>query len=93
MKEAGKAEPVLPLLDLMAANHAARLGMEIPPTLKREMDRRHRVLAKRHPDPSRMPDEARRRLLAGIPKPSADTLARHQAEWQARAEDVISRYC
>lgn len=85
-------DPVLPLLDLMAANHAARLGMEIPPALKRAVDHRHRVLARRHPNAARMPEDARRRLLDGMPRPSAEALARHEAEWMARAEDVIARY-
>ena len=85
-------DQVLPLLDLMAANHAARLGMDIPPTLRRAMDHRHRVLAQRHPNPTRLPEETRQSLLADIPRPSADALMRHEAEWLARAEDVISRY-
>ncbi len=84
--------PVLPLLDLMAANHAARLGMEIPPTLERAMDHRHRVLARRYPDAARMPEDARRGLLASMPKPPAEAVAQHEAEWLARAKDVIARY-
>lgn len=99
MKRFGKVEraesnldPILPLLDLMAANHAVRLGMEIPPTLKWAMDQRHRVLARRYPSPSRMPEDARRRLLAGMPKPTDKARSQHEAEWLARAEDVITRY-
>jgi hypothetical protein len=76
----------------MAANYAVRLGMKIPPTLKRAMDHRHRVLARRHPKPSRLPEEARRRLLAGIPEPTAEARAQHEAEWLRRATDVIARY-
>lgn len=94
--EIGRVKPnldsVLPLLDLMAANHAARLGMEIPPALKQAMDHRHRVLARRHPNPARMPEDARRTLLADMPRPSAEALAQHKAEWLARAEDVVARY-
>lgn len=40
-----KLDSVLPLLDLMAANHVVRLGMKIPPALKRAMGHRHSVLA------------------------------------------------
>jgi hypothetical protein len=87
-----KLDSVLPLLDLMAANHALRLGMKIPPTLKRAMDHRHRVLSRRHPKPSRLSEAAKRKLLAGIPKPTAETRAQHEAEWLGRAKDVIARY-
>ena len=92
--ERGKANSgsVLPLLDLMAANHAVRLGMEIPPALVRAMDHRHGVLARRYPNAARMPKDARRRLLAGMPKPPAEAVAQHGAEWLARARDVIARY-
>ena len=92
--ERGKpnADPVLPLLDLMAANHAVRLGMEIPPALVRAIDHRHGVLARRYPNAARMPKDARRRLLGGMPKPSAEAAAQHEAEWLARARDVIARY-
>jgi hypothetical protein len=75
-----KLDSVLPLLDLMAANHAVRLGMEIPPALKQAMDHRHRVLARRHPKTSRVPEEARRRFLASVPKPTAEAKAQHEAE-------------
>lgn len=87
-----KLDSVLPLLDLMAANHAIRLGMKIPPALKRAIDHRHRVLARRHPKTSRVPEEARRRFLASIPKPTAEAKAQHEAEWLERAKDVIARY-
>ena len=80
------------MLDLMPANHAVRLGMVIPPALKRAMDHRHRVLARRYPNPSRLPEDARRRLLASMPKPTATARAQHEAEWLARAKDVIARY-
>ena len=94
LKEADRGKPgsVLPLLDLMAANHAVRLGMEIPPALERAMDHRHDVLARRYPNAARMPKDARRRLLAGMPKPPAEAVAQHEAEWLARARDVIARY-
>lgn len=85
-------DPVLPLLDLMAANHAVKLGLEIPPTLVRAMDHRHRVLAERYPNAARLPKDARRKLLTSMPRPPAEAAARHQAEWLARARDVISRY-
>ena len=86
------AGSVMPLLDLMAANHAVRLGMEIPPTLVRAMDHRHGVLARRYPNAARMPKVARRRLLGGMPKPSVEAVAQHEAEWLVRARDVIARY-
>jgi hypothetical protein len=96
LKEVERGKPnagsVLPLLDLMAANHAVRLGMEIPPTLVRAMDHRHGVLARRYPNAARMPKDARRRLLAGMPKPPAEAVAQHEAEWLVRARDVIARY-
>ena len=96
LKEVEHGKPnagsVLPLLDLMAANHAVRLGMEIPPALVRAMDHRHGVLARRYPNAARMPKDARRRLLAGMPKPPAEAVAQHGAEWLARARDVIARY-
>ena len=96
LKEVERGKPnagsVLPLLDLMAANHAVRLGMEIPPALVRAMDHRHGVLARRYPNAARMPKDARRRLLGGMPKPSVEAVAQHEAEWLARARDVIVRY-
>jgi hypothetical protein len=87
-----KLDSVLPLLDLMAANHAVRLGMKIPPALKRAMNHRHRVLARRHPTTSRVPVDTRRRFLASGYKPTAETRAQHEAEWLERARDVIARY-
>jgi hypothetical protein len=39
-----------------------------------------------------MPKDARRRLLGGMPKPSVEAVAQHEAEWLARARDVIARY-
>ena len=96
LKEVERGKPnagsVLPLLDLMAANHAVRLGMEIPPALVRAIDHRHGVLARRYPNAARMPKDARRRLLGGMPKPSVEAVAQHEAEWLARARDVIARY-
>ncbi len=85
-------DSVLPLLDLMAANHAIRSGIKIPLSLKRAIDHRHRVLARRHPKPSRLPKGAKQRLLAGIPEPPEETRAQHEAEWLGRAKDVIVRY-
>ena len=82
----------MPLLDLMAANYALRSGMKLPPTLKRAIAHRHRVMARRHPKPSRLSEEAKRRLLAGIPEPTAEARAQHEAEWLGRAKDVITRY-
>lgn len=76
----------------MAANHAVKLGMEIPPALKRAVDHRHRALARRYPNAARMPEDARRRLLAGMPRPCAEAVAQHEAEWLARARDVIDRF-
>lgn len=92
--EGGKPNPgsFLPLLDLMAANHAVKLGMEIPPALERAMDHRHRVLARRYPNAARMTKDARRKLLAGMSRPPAEAVAQHEAEWLARARDVIARY-
>jgi len=92
--ERGKSSPdsVLPLLDLMAANHAVKLGLQIPSALKWAMDHRHRVLARRYPNATRMPEAARRKLLTSMPKPPAEPAAQHEAEWLARARDVISRY-
>lgn len=92
--ERGEPDPgsLLPLLDLMAANHAVKLGMQIPPALERAMDHRHRVLARRYPNAARLPKDARRRLLAGMSRPPAEAVAQHEAEWLARAGDVISRY-
>lgn len=87
-----KLDSVLPLLDLMAANHAVRLGMKLPPTLKRAMNHRHRVLVRRHPKTSRVPVDARRRFLASGSKPTTEIRAQHEAEWLARAKDVIARY-
>jgi len=96
LKELERGKPnagsVLPLLDLMAANHAVRLGMGIPPALVRAMAHRHGVLARRYPNAARLPKDARRRLLAGMPKPPAEAVAQHEAEWLARARDVIARY-
>ena len=39
-----------------------------------------------------MTKDARRRLLGGMPKPSVEAVAQHEAEWLARARDVIARY-
>jgi hypothetical protein len=92
--ERGKpnADSVLPLLDLMAANHAVRLGMELPPALVRAMDHRHRVLTRRYPNAARIPEDVRRRLLTDMPNPPVETVAQHEAEWLERAKDVIARY-
>lgn len=87
-----KLDSVLPLLDLMAANHAVRLGMKIPPALERAMAHRHRVLARRHPKTSRISEDVRRTFLASMPKPTAEAKAQHEAEWLERAKDVIARY-
>ena len=85
-------DSVLPLVDLMAANHAVRSGIKIPLALKRAIDHRHRVLARRHPKPSRLPKGVKQRLLAGIPEPTDEARAQHEAEWLGRAKDVIGRY-
>lgn len=87
-----KPDSVLPLLDLMAANYAVRSGMKISPALKRAIDHRHRVLGQRHPEASRLPEDAKRRLLAGIPEPTPEARAQHEAEWLGRVKDVIDRY-
>ena len=83
---------MLPLLDLMAANYAVRSGMKIPPTLKKAMDHLHSVLARRHSNPSPLSEDAKRRVLAGIPEPTPEVRAQHEAEWLERAKDVIVRY-
>ena len=44
------------------------------------------------PKPLTLSEDAKRRVLAGIPEPTPEVRAQHEAEWLERAKDVIVRY-